>query len=279
MFVFTGTGRVSQGAQEIFKCLPHEFVTVDQLPSLMKSYRNDRVYGCVVEAKDFVVSTANGHFNRTEYYAHPERFRSHFHESILPYTSVLINGIYWEPQFPRILETGHLSLAKNLLSIADISCDLNGSIEFTSHASTIDAPFWNFNGIQMMTIDNLPAQLPKDASEYFSSKLEPLIPAFVGLVSEGRVVGESRIVGQGKIVEKFAQLKDELSKIERKKKALILGSGHVSGPVIEYLKAEDIDVIVAANEDKPDVIKLNVQDPNQSTLLHRLIQEADIVIR
>ena len=274
MFVFTGTGRVSQGAQEIFKCLPHEFVSVNELPRLMNDFKSDRVYGCVVEAKDYAVN-AQGQFSREEYYAHPEHYQSKFHERVLPYASVLINGIYWEPHFPRILEASHLSQAKRLLSIADISCDLNGSIEFTSHASSIDVPFWDFQGLQMMTIDNLPAQLPRDSSEYFSNKLEPLVPAFAGLESNPVVTG-SQIVQQGEIVSKFAFLKQEIEKVPQKKRALILGAGYVSGPVIEYLQAAGIEVTVASNEDKPGVIKLDV---HETCKLAELIKQSDIVIR
>ncbi len=275
VFVFTGTGRVSRGAQEIFKCLPHEFVSVEELPRLMKEFKSDRVYGCVVEAKDYAVKHA-GQFSRDDYYSHPERYRSRFHELILPYTSVLVHGIYWEPQFPRILEEVHLPLAERLISIADISCDLNGAIKFTSHPSTIDEPFWDLKGVQMMTIDNLPAQLPRDASEYFSNKLETLLPAFAGLESS-TLVDESQIVSKGSLTSKFTFLQEEMEKVPPpKKKALILGSGYVSGPVIEYLQAADIETVVASNEDKLGVIKIDVQDASQ---LSPLIESSDIVIR
>ncbi len=277
MFVFTGTGRVSQGAQEIFKCLPHEFVAADDLPALMNDFRSDRLYGCVVDSKDYAVNQ-DDQFNREEYYAHPERYRSKFNERILPYASVLVNGIYWEPRFPRILESSQLPEAKRLLSCADISCDLKGSIEFTSHASTIDEPFWDFHGIQMMTIDNLPAQLPRDSSQYFSDKLESLIPAFAGLKSSA-TVEESKIVDKGAIVSKFAAvLAREIEKVPARKKALILGSGYVSGPVIEYLQAAGIETVVASHEDrKPEVIKLDVLKDTDK--LSALIEQVDIVIR
>lgn len=276
VFIFTGNGRVSQGAQEVFQCLPHEFVDVKSLPKLMTDYKKNVIYGCVVEAKDYAVS-GNGHFDPQEYRLHPERYQSRFNELCIPYASVVVNGIYWDPAYPRIITNEDLPLAKRLLCIADISCDLNGGIEFTNYASTIDAPYWDYRGIQMMTVDNLPTQLPRDSSEYFSAKLEPLIPALVGLESDASLKS-SQIVDKGQIVDRFSFLNNIIKDIPtRKHRALVLGSGYVSGPVIEYLRKNDIQVTVASNESSCEVVKCDVlQD---TALLENLINEHDIVIR
>ena len=77
-----------------------------------------------------------------------------------------------------------------LLTISDISCDIEGSIEFMNKASTIDEPFYYYDaitdsyadkgeGVQIMSIDNLPTELPEDSSKYFGNQLVPLIPSLV----------------------------------------------------------------------------------------------------
>ncbi len=65
-FVFTGTGNVSQGAQEIFRLVPHEMVKASDLPEVVKSGRNDVLYGCVATAADMVENKTGAPFNKTE---------------------------------------------------------------------------------------------------------------------------------------------------------------------------------------------------------------------
>lgn len=196
VFTFTGKGNVSKGAQEIFKLLPHEWIDVKDLKGF-KSNRNDCVYGCLVEAKDYLKRSDGGPFDYREYLKKPELYESYFHESIAPFSTVLINGIYWEQRYPRLLTRAQMNLLKGstkLLTIADISCDIEGSIEFMNKASTIDDPFYYYNykqdsytskqkdpdsEVQIMSIDNLPAQIPEDSSKHFGNQLECLIPALV----------------------------------------------------------------------------------------------------
>lgn len=201
VFTFTGKGNVSQGAQEIFKLLPHQWIEAKDLKESIKiGLKNDLVYGCLVEAKDYikVKPKKNGGetvFDEQKYLSNPELFESHFHETIAPFSTSIINGIYWEPNYPRLLtkeqmKTIQLKDQSKLLTIADISCDIEGSIEFMNKASTIDEPFYYYDaiadsyaangaGVQIMSIDNLPTELPEDSSKYFGNQLVPLIPALV----------------------------------------------------------------------------------------------------
>lgn len=220
VFVFTGQGNVSQGAQAMFKHLPHEWIRPDELKALVESgtARRDCVYGCVVDIGDYIQrNDGEGGCDVQEYLQHPDRFHSIFHEKIAPYASVLVNGIYWESKYPRLLTTGQMKRLQSdgrsrLLHIADISCDLGGSIEFMNKASTIDSPFYYYDpvsdayserhdaaGIQIMSIDNLPTQLPRDASEFFGKCLQPLISSLVSVVADAesrwRVTSDCRCVG------------------------------------------------------------------------------------
>ena len=69
-----------------------------------------------------------------------------FHERIAPHLTALVNGIYWEARFPRLLTNDqmrdlHNSKKSRLLAIADISADICGSVEFTRVITKIDRPF------------------------------------------------------------------------------------------------------------------------------------------
>lgn len=205
VFTFTGNGNVSKGAQEIFKLLPHEWIDPKDLKAKIidnqSSLSNYRVYGCLVEAKDYCKRKDNGPFIYEDYLNTPELYESEFHEKITPYSTVIINGIYWEEKYPKLLTKNQIKAIRlndesKLLSIADISCDINGSIEFMTKSSTIDDPFYYYNAgldkyektgmqseksLQIMSIDNLPTELPEDSSKFFGNQLKPLITSLVNL--------------------------------------------------------------------------------------------------
>lgn len=89
-FVFTGTGNVARGAQEIFELLPHKYVTAAELATLKPDPHV--VYGCVIQAEDMVEPIdPTKKFNKQEYYEQPQLYRPVFHEKIAPYTNVLVN--------------------------------------------------------------------------------------------------------------------------------------------------------------------------------------------
>lgn len=175
---------------------------------------------------------------------------------------MLVNGIYWDASLPRILSKSDLaSLGQRpvpqLLSIADISCDINGGVECTSHATTIDAPFLYYdpvgqknrdrpsgpNDIQLMTIDNLPAQLPRDASLYFSTALSAILKAHIKSKKDAGVIKRATIVSNGELVERFKGLKTTVS---TKRSVLVLGAGYVAKPTVDHL-ARSHKVVVASN--------------------------------
>ncbi|CAH2077079.1 unnamed protein product [Thlaspi arvense] len=161
VFVFTGTGNVSLGAQEIFKLLPHTFVQPSTLPELFAKEKGNiqngkstkrvhHVYGCIVTSQDMVQhQDPSKSFDKADYYVHPEHYNPVFHERIAPYTSVLVNCMYWEKRFPRLLSIKQLqdltTKGSPLVGICDITCDIGGSIEFVNRATLIDSPFFRFN--------------------------------------------------------------------------------------------------------------------------------------
>lgn len=211
VFVFTGTGNVSIGAQEIFKLLPHSFVDASKLPELFEkargntqttrtSMRGFQVYGCVVTCQEMVApKDSTKLFDKMDYYAHPEHYRPIFHENIAPYTSVIVNCMYWEKRFPRLLTTKQLQdLAKKrcpLIGISDITCDIGGSIEFVNRSTLIDSPFFRYdplsnsyhhdmegNGVVCLAVDILPTEFAKEASLHFGS----ILSQFIGSLASKR---------------------------------------------------------------------------------------------
>ena len=131
-----------------------------------------------------------------------------------------------------------------------------------SKASTIDDPYYMYNplttstdtieapGIQIMSIDNLPTEMPLEASEFFSEALHPVVK----LLSKGldKPVIKRAMITDGKgLVEKYKHLQPLIDKHggSKVKKILLLGSGFVSGPLVEYLiRNPDYRIVIASND-------------------------------
>lgn len=87
--------------------------------------------------------------NKIHYYAHPDQYESIFHMTVAPYVTVIVNGIYWDFRYPRLLTKNQLTALRsngnnNLKVIADITCDVNGSFEFLSRTTDIEKPFYTY---------------------------------------------------------------------------------------------------------------------------------------
>jgi len=206
VFAFTGSGNVTQGSREIFELLPHEYVTPEELKTLESDVRAGKrsrnvVYGVLTTAFD-MVKQKNGHplADKADYYANPGKYVPCYHETIIPFTTVLVNGFYWDARYPRLLTSKQVkSLRKtgnrNLRMVADITCDPNGSVEFMSHCTPIEKPFFSYSperdedsddisadGICVLGVEILPSELPSDASEHFGAALMPLVQPLLSSV-------------------------------------------------------------------------------------------------
>lgn len=201
VFAFTGSGNVSQGAQEIFQLLPHEYVDAADLPKLRQELKAgkrplNKVYATIVKPEHMVKRNGNhsGPFDNSHYYAHPEEYSAIFHTTVAPYVNVIVNGIYWDARFPRLLTNQQLralrrSGNKELIMVGDITCDIGGSIEFLTKSTPIERPYFSYvpesddtvdavhpDGVLMLGVDILPSELPREASQHFGSALLPLLP-------------------------------------------------------------------------------------------------------
>ncbi|KAK3877162.1 hypothetical protein Pcinc_018115 [Petrolisthes cinctipes] len=166
------------------------------------------VYCCVVSRKDHIVKKDGGKYSELEYNQHPEHFTSLFAQKVAPYASVIINGISWPVNSPRLLTTDDAKdllrpvnnpslyisqaspqLPHRLLAISDVTADPGGSIEFVKECTAIDTPFYLYDveqnklkygsmqgpGVLICSINNMPTQLPLEATEFFGSLLLPHI--------------------------------------------------------------------------------------------------------
>lgn len=192
----TGYGNVSKGAQEIFDLLPFDEIRANGLGELFasKNFAKNKLYKIVFREEDFIEPIEkNESFELKDYYAHPEKYRSTF-ERYIPYITMLVNCIYWDDRYPRLISKSFLKLLyksePRLRVIGDISCDIEGSIEATVKATNPDNPVYVYDPITnrvmdgfvgrgplIIAIDNLPCELAKEASVYFSNVLKPFIPA------------------------------------------------------------------------------------------------------
>uniref|UniRef100_A0A8C7ULK5 Aminoadipate-semialdehyde synthase n=1 Tax=Oncorhynchus mykiss TaxID=8022 RepID=A0A8C7ULK5_ONCMY len=324
-FVFTGTGNVSKGAQDIINELPVEYVEPHELKDVSQTGDMSRVYATVLSRHHHLMRKSDGVYDPLEYEYHPELYTSHFRTSVAPYTTCLINGIYWDPQTPRLLRRldaqrllthvkpsaaateGWPELPHKLLAICDISADMGGSIEFMTECTSIDKPFCMYDadqhidhdsvegtGILMCSIDNLPAQLPIEATEYFGDRLFPYIWEMVRPAAGVRCTAV--ITSEGKLTPKFEYIEDlrqrsEQAKIMKRsgmKRVLLLGSGYVSGPVIEYLTRDPgtqitvASVLLTQAEELagkyPNTIPVMLDVTSQEGHLESLVKDHDLVI-
>uniref|UniRef100_A0A131XMG5 Putative lysine-ketoglutarate reductase/saccharopine dehydrogenase n=1 Tax=Hyalomma excavatum TaxID=257692 RepID=A0A131XMG5_9ACAR len=338
-FVFTGSGNVSQGAQDIFESLPCEWVDPKDLREVCEQGAITKVYGAVVSRDDHYRRIEDDHYDPEECDQFPERYYSTFSKDIAPYASVIVNGIYWAVNSPKLLtipdakrllqptntpwlpsSAGAPSLPHRLLAICDISADPGGSIEFMNECTTIDAPFCLYDadqhkntesfagpGVLVCSIDNMPTQLPLEATDYFGKLLMPYINDIIDSdatkpLSQHRmspVVEGAVIASNGKLTPSYEYIEDlrntsrsmkkaQSATAAKMKKVLVLGAGYVSAPLVEYLTRDDSVHVVIGTAFQKEGEALAIKTPNTESVvvdvtktpdaIQNLIKDADLVV-
>jgi saccharopine dehydrogenase (NAD+, L-lysine-forming) len=215
--VLTGTGRVGQGAIEIMDALGIRRV---EAPEFLSTQFNEPVF-TVINYDSYYRNKSGKPFDKQEFFSHPDRFESAF----LPFAHearIFISCHYWDSSSPRLFTMDEMKdPAFSLELIADITCDIKGSIPSTVRASTIAEPFYGFDPrtgnevdafrtdcVTMMAVDNLPCELPRDSSEFFGSELlKKVMPLFYEIDSE-EILTRGTILKQGKLTTGFDYLAD-----------------------------------------------------------------------
>ncbi|KIP01213.1 hypothetical protein PHLGIDRAFT_131332 [Phlebiopsis gigantea 11061_1 CR5-6] len=271
----TGTGKVAQGALDLLAELPIQHVTVDELPQLVDSPDTDlrKIYVLHALPSDYFVRTDGGAYARDDYYAHPDAYASVFPTRIAPYTTLMLNGGGWAQGFPRIMRNADLvpAMARGrFVCVGDISCDVEGSLEFLPRHSTLSAPHFSVRpaghppalpALTMMAVDILPTALPAAASAHFSAVLVPhlrAVAAAYGGAPHGDAIERATVARAGVLREEHRWLEDRVRawrgaaagevRPEKRKNVLVLGSGMVAAPAVdEIARHADVRVVVASN--------------------------------
>ncbi len=216
--VLTGTGRVAKGAMEsldtagVRKVGPYDFLT--------KTF--DQPVYVQLGSADYHSRKEGGHFNREEFHTNPDKYWSRFLE-FTKVTDLLLAGAFWSPKAP-VLFTREDMLSPNfkIKVIADITCDIEGSVPSTKKASSIADPVYDYDPatdtvqpplsndkfVTVMAIDNLPCELPRSASEEFGRDLIDRVLKPLLTEDATHIIERGTIAANGRLTPHFEYLRD-----------------------------------------------------------------------
>ena len=212
----TGFGRVGHGAKEIIDLLPIKEVSPEEY--LTQTF-NEPVY-CQLEAADYYRNEAGG-FDKAAFYANPSDYTSILTQYAAS-SDMYIPCHYWDNKAPVLLTQQDFIQHARLKVVADISCDIAGPIACTIRPSKIGNSIYGWNpstneecdfslpeAVAVMAVDNLPCELPKDASEDFGSELlKHVFPRLLGEDPDQIIYRASETTLDGTLNEPFLYLSD-----------------------------------------------------------------------
>jgi len=215
--VVTGSGKAGMGTKEILDAMKMKAVSPQDF--LTKKY--DSAVYTQIEVDDYYKRLDGGVFVKSDFYTNPTEFISDF-EKFSQVADIFIAAHFYGNNAPYILTNDMLKSAKNTIKVvADISCDVNGPVACTIKASTIADPIFGYlpstqkevdmfhpASIAVMSVDNLPCELPKDASEGFGVMfMDHVIPAFFN-EDKDQILHRAQMTDNGKLTERFNYLTD-----------------------------------------------------------------------
>ena len=217
--VVTGTGRVANGIVEVLNDMgikrvsPHDFL----------KKRNIKAVYTQLGSADYVVRKDGQPYNREDFHQHPHLYKSAF-QPYLSTSDILINGIFWNNQSPAFFTLKDMSSPAFQISvIADVTCDIapDSSIPCTIRASTIAQPVYCYDphllgetapsqpgSVDVMAIDNLPNEMPRDASTAFGQQfIDNILHEFIH-GKESKVIQRATIARDGHLTPPYEYLRD-----------------------------------------------------------------------
>ncbi len=215
----TGDGRVAGGALEILnhlkikKLSPYEY---------LKTERPQKPVYVQLTPHNYVKRKDGKAFDLLHFFKHPAMHENTFKPFALT-TDLLIAAAYWDPQAPVLFTAEEMKKQTfRIHVISDITCDIEGSIPSTKKAATIDEPFYDYNpltekteaafsdkkNITVQAVDNLPNELPRDASEDFGRNLiDKVFPALFKSDDNG-IIERATITQNRRLTPRFSYLQD-----------------------------------------------------------------------
>ncbi len=215
--VLTGHGKVGMGAKEILDAMKIKEVSIEDY--LTKTF--DKPVYTQIDVLDYNKRKDGTVTTKEDFYQNPQEYVSDF-ERFTKVSDIFMAGHFYGNGAPVILTREMLNAPDNKIKVvADISCDVDGPIACTLRASTIAEPLYGYypsegievpvshpGAIVVMAVDNLPCELPKDASEGFGEMfLEHVIPAFFNSDKDG-ILERAKITENGQLTARFNYLQD-----------------------------------------------------------------------
>jgi alanine dehydrogenase len=216
-FVVTGTGKVGNGIKEVLDAIKVKEISAENY--LTKKYTQP-VY-TQIDVLDYNIRTDRSLNDFTDFYQNPKLYESNF-ERFTKVSDIYIAGHFHGNDAPIILSRAMLQSNECKLKIVgDVSCDVNGPVACTLRASTIEDPLYGYlpsedrevdffhpAAVVVMAVDNLPCELPKDASDGFGEMfINQVLPAFFNQDKDG-ILERAKITENGKLTKRFSYLQD-----------------------------------------------------------------------
>ena len=213
--ISTGSGRVAQGIFEVM-----EFLKIPKMGTSQIKMDYDHMVYFPLDYQDFYQRKDGFSFKNAHFYKKPQLYKSIF-SKFTPYADLLINGMYWDTQMPALFHKVETINPKFKISvIADITCDVEGSVPITTKATYPDDPVIGWNPIKLkpcepftkgsidiMAVTNLPTELPLNASEDFGESLKnEIIPLLVAQPEHPILKGATITNKEGQLTGKYQYL-------------------------------------------------------------------------
>ncbi len=210
----TGKGNVAKGSMEILKYANVKQISLNDY--LNKKY--DEAVFCNISLSEHVERNDGKDSSYQDFILNPHEYISNA-ENYLHITDMLITGHYWDPKFPKLFSLNQINEFKNLKIIGDITCDINGSIPTTIRSTSIAEPYYSFDinsmkeidlsnkGIAVMAVDNLPSELPREASEEFGLSIMSEVLPYLINKDDGRI-NRATTASKGKFCSSFSYLEN-----------------------------------------------------------------------
>ena len=216
--VLTGTGRVGQGAASVL--MDMGIKKTDAATFLSQSF--DEPVFVQLKSEDYLVNKNGSEFTREHFHRYPSEYQANF-TPFIEKADIFINGIYWHFEAPAFFtKEDMMKDSFRIKVIADLTCDIApvSSVPSTLRASTIVEPIYSYlpetneesyptdeKGVDVMSIDNLPNELPRDASIAFGKKfiLGVLPDLLTGITPK---IEKATIARKGALMPSFSYLED-----------------------------------------------------------------------
>ena len=212
----TGSGRVAHGVLEIMNLLGVHEVEEDEF--LEKTF----TYPAYIHLKgsNLYAHKQDGSYAREDFHVNPQNYNCNF-KKYLSHTDILMNGVYWEKNIPRLFEMEDIASPDfRIQTIADISDDMHGSVPCNIGDSTIENPVYGVDkkifsitapylpgSVDVMAVGNLPNELPRDASRYFGEQLIKYV--LQDLITPGdKLINDATIIKTGALNEPYEYMRE-----------------------------------------------------------------------